>query len=336
MAAAVRPDAILKDLHDLWISLGSRAEAEKASGVLRACALTLIVAAEDSDDPAAIAETLAELMREYPSRAIVLRLRPGGQPLLEAKVSAQCWLPRGHRTQICSEQIEITASHASLADVPAVALALTVPDLPVVVWCRGSGVFQLPGFERLAQIAGKLVVDSSIFRDPRPVLERLAARLRSGRLVADLSWTRLTGWRELIARVFEAPGCRKHLAEISGIQVSCAGQTIPASAYYMAAWLAAALGWSPGDRRLRFSAVAGENEALHGVALSSPELSVSVERESDRALDLRVNGLLRRAVLPVLTGNAILGEELAISGHDAVFERTLAMAELIAGSARRS
>ena len=38
---------------------------------------------------------------------------------LAARVFAQCWMPFGHRQQICCEQIEITASDASLPDLAA-------------------------------------------------------------------------------------------------------------------------------------------------------------------------------------------------------------------------
>ena len=78
-------------------------------------------------------ETLALLMREHPSRAVVVRVRDVDAPELEAKVLAQCWMPFGQRRQICCEQIEISTSNASLVDVPAVqskGLFVLVHELP--------------------------------------------------------------------------------------------------------------------------------------------------------------------------------------------------------------
>ena len=94
----IAPDRILHDMADLWVSLGKQGEGD--AGVLRACSMTLVVAAEESDDAQAIGETLAALMPEHPSRAIVLRFRADAQRGLAARVFAQCWMPFGHRQQI--------------------------------------------------------------------------------------------------------------------------------------------------------------------------------------------------------------------------------------------
>ena len=59
-------------------------------------------------------------MHEHPSRAIVVRVRQCAERVLEARVFAQCWMPFGGRQQICCEQVEITASPESLADVATV------------------------------------------------------------------------------------------------------------------------------------------------------------------------------------------------------------------------
>ena len=84
-------------------------------------------------------------MPEHPSRAIVIRFRAEDQRALAARVFAQCWMPFGHRQQICCEQIEITASDASLPDLAAVVLPLTVPDLPVILWCRSPRALSFAG-----------------------------------------------------------------------------------------------------------------------------------------------------------------------------------------------
>ena len=58
-------------------------------------------------------EQLASLMRDHPSRAIVIRIVDEPKPELEARVLAQCWMPQGQRRQICCEQIEISSSNVS-------------------------------------------------------------------------------------------------------------------------------------------------------------------------------------------------------------------------------
>ena len=106
MPRTIQPDRILHELSELWVSLGKQ-HGDESAGVLRACAMTLVVVAEAREDAAEVGETLALLMREHPSRAMVVRVRDEDAPELEARVFAQCWMPFGQRRQICCEQIEI-------------------------------------------------------------------------------------------------------------------------------------------------------------------------------------------------------------------------------------
>ena len=113
------PDKILKELSDLWVTMGKpdAAEGVTDNGVLRACAMTLIAVVDESEDAMALGETLASLMRDHPSRAIVIRLKTEPDTL-DCRVFAQCWMPFGHRRQICCEQVEITVSLNRLEDIP--------------------------------------------------------------------------------------------------------------------------------------------------------------------------------------------------------------------------
>ena len=146
VSATIQPETILRELSDLWVSLGKEADPGQASGVLRACAMTLIAVAEEAEDPSDVWSVMATLMPEHPSRAIVIRFRQSEARELSARVFSQCWMPFGHRRQICCEQIEISASDASLPDLPAVIVPLAVSDLPVILWCRGCASFRAAGF----------------------------------------------------------------------------------------------------------------------------------------------------------------------------------------------
>jgi hypothetical protein len=87
MSATLAPDHILKELADLWVSFGKQ-EAEGGSGVLRACSMTLVVLAEESEDVGALGETVAALMPEHPARTIIIRLRGAGEHSLAERVYA--------------------------------------------------------------------------------------------------------------------------------------------------------------------------------------------------------------------------------------------------------
>jgi len=330
VSSVIQPDSILKDLSELWVTLGKESDGDASAGVLRACAMTLVATAEAAEDPGIVGETLASLMREHPSRAIVIRFRPSTARELSARVFAQCWMPFGRRRQICCEQIEITASEASLPELPPVILPLTVSDLPVILWCRSWRLFQLPDFPALAQIAQKVVVDSAAFPEPAEILRQLAARARAGQALGDLVWTRLTRWRELVAQMFENKSYLCRLPEVSEVRITHGGPSPPTMAYYLAAWLQDGLEKAGAAAQVRWqadqAATAGE---LKQVELAAPGVNamwVSIGLTGDRetqVAELDMDSIVSRTAFPVANDYVLLREELSIPGRDAVFERTL-------------
>ena len=315
MAAAISPDKILKELDALWVGLGRESD---EAGVLRACAMTLIAITEDSV-PGDVGETLAHLMREHPSRAIVLRLAGGGEQLSE-RVFAQCWMPFGRLQQICCEQIEITSSLGALKEVPPVVRALTAPDLPVVVWTRLPGLLTKPEFQPLFELASKVVVDSQRVPAAAEALAELAAAARS-QILGDLAWTRLTRWREMVAQVFDDPAYFSQIGGIDEAEIEYDGAFRPMSVFYMMGWLRSVL-----NREIRFSLKkAGECERarLHAIALRGGTLNLRVNVEPTREAELLICGREAHPVLPSLEEHDLLREELSIIGRDAVYEAAL-------------
>ena len=51
MSATIQPETILRELADLWVTLGKESDPSQSSGVLRACAMTLVTVVEESEDP---------------------------------------------------------------------------------------------------------------------------------------------------------------------------------------------------------------------------------------------------------------------------------------------
>ncbi len=315
--AAVAPEHILRELADLWATLGS---------VLRACTLTLVVLEETSGDAAALGETIAALMPEHPARTIVVRLSGAGERALSERVYAQCWMPFGERRQICCEQIEITASDAALADLPSVVLPLAAPDLPVMVWSRSARLFEMPPFGAIARMATKVVVDSAGFADPKRALRLLAETARGGDPLGDLAWTRLTRWRETLARLFENRNHLAKLARVSSVRVAYNGE-FETSAWYMGAWIVDTL--EDAGVSAKIVVGAGRGPASLGVELKGEGFRVALARREDR-LVITVDGAEDCTNLPQPSDYLLMREELGIVQRDAVFERTLASAARLA------
>lgn len=321
-ATVVQPEQILKELAGVWSSL-AKAESEKgSSGVLRACAMTLIVAVEGDQDAITVGGTLAELMHEHPSRAIVLKLSDAAEDVLEARVFAQCWMPFGGRQQICCEQIEITASHSRLAEVPITILGLTVPDLPVVLWPRAARCYREPAFEQLLALADKIVIDSRDFPDATSALDYLGNLRQHSYLVADLSWTRLTRWREMVAQVFEAPGTLNRIGAASLIRIRHAGEQPSLTAYYLGAWLMRTL-----KTKLDFEPVPGKADGdVRGLILERADLQVEISAVDGSCFEVRIDSRTDRTVFPPISDYLLLREELAILARDPVYEQSLEIA----------
>ena len=306
-----------------WRICGYRRQTEQAeggTGVLRACSMTLVVLAEEREDAQAIGETLAALMPEHPGRAIVMRLRGEGERSLAERVFAQCWMPFGQRRQICCEQMEITASDASLPDLPPVVLPLAVPDLPVIVWCRSPRLFEMPAFAQLAAMAQKVVVDSAGARDPARHSARRTKTGANGTLLGDLAWTRLTRWREMLAQVFENQQNAAQLTRVSRAAVEWGGSRFSAG-LYLAAWVGASLARIGVNSGYELQHVS-EEDVLH-LRLTGEGFALELAREGDRMV-VTLNGVSQCTNLPQPTDYLLMREELGIVRHDPVFEKLLA------------
>ena len=326
MSATVAPDAILKELAALWTQQSKQGEA----GVLRACTMTLLVMAEAADDAQALGETIAALMPEHPARTILIRLQGEGERALSQRVYQQCWKPFGQRQQICCEQIEITASDAALADLPSVILPLAVPDLPVILWCRSARLVRRPEFGEIAGMATKVVIDSVAAgvtnKDAADAIRRMADGVSRGGILADLAWTRLTRWRETLARVFENRDTLARLSEVNSVQVRF-GPVYETAAWYLAAWVANALA---AVGQVVTPVLVRQDESLR-LELSGGQFKVELSRQDERLVTV-VNEQSNCTSLSRPTDYLLMREELGIVRRDAVFERTLASAARLAVS----
>jgi glucose-6-phosphate dehydrogenase assembly protein OpcA len=324
-----QPEQILKGLSKLWTSVGQEEKKQGGPTVLRACAMTLIVATDDSDTGFAASQTITDLMREHAGRGIVVTVSPTAERSLEARVLAQCWKPFGKAQQICSEQIEIVAKPDSWPNLDATLTGLTVADLPVVFWCRHGGVLRKTanaadraGLEAVMDLATKVVVDTKGI-ESGCALELLARWNAQGRVVADLEWTRLTAWREPLAHLFDYPERGIRFAAFHTIEIEHTTDQPPLSALYLGGWLAA-----PKHARVIFRKVQGFGTGLHGVHLVSDSDRIVFEHGSSECATLRsTRGPERKYSMaePSLTG--LMTEELSLMGFDPAYDTAFAGAQ---------
>jgi hypothetical protein len=311
--SVISADGLLKQLGEQWAHAGRGAE----HGVLRACSMTLVVLA-GSGDGQELGETLAELMTEHPARAIVVRLAPQAQEALEARTLVQCWRPFGRRRQICCEQVEIVCAPEGAAEARRLLLGLLVADLPVTVWVREPRWLEVSGAASLFEIAGKVIVDGGRMAAAE-ALRKLNGLTEGAR--ADLAWTRITRWRELVRMLAGGRALRS-------AAIGYAGPELPVSALYLGAWLRNAYG-----ERLRLdleSEGPGRPPAGHGLirtlTLGGAAGEISLRRPPGVNVDACAEGRMARYRFPLFTPQHLLRAELGVLGQDPSFELALATA----------
>lgn len=311
MPAVIEPEKILKDLHELWDRMDN--EASSSGGVLRACAMTLAVVAENDEDAAQARRTIGMLMHDHPSRALVLKSHDGRD--MDARVFAECWMPFGGQQQICAEGVEITAPPHRFPDAAKVLLPLRAPDLPVVLWCRGSAAFTLRAFDYLFPLADKIIFDSATVSGASAALAFLSS-LQSRQRVADLEWTRLTGWRQNLAHLFEGETMDRD--DVNSIRINYGGSSPTMGALYFESWIGQALPAA----HVRFEGTEG-GPGLCSVTFSTRKGDLSLTRTPPHCIEVKGLGQSFRRSLPPQDEAALMREELKILGPDPVFEGLL-------------
>lgn len=314
MTTAIQPDRILRDLNELWDQLDQQQAG--SGGVLRACAMTLVVTAGEDQDAEEVRRRLGVLMHDHPSRAVILKIREGAE--FEARVFAECWKPFSSSQQICAEGVEVVTDAARMEEAAQLLVPLKAADLPAVLWCRGAGVFQFRAFDHLFPVADKIIVDSSKVPHAAAAIGFLRGLRARGYRVGDLHWTRLTGWREILSHLFDDGALRA--SDVVSARLTYGGPHASTCALYFGAWIEEAI------PRARVSVV-GETSntdapGLRSVTLSSATCELALTREAGSIL---VSGCGRhyRSPLPPADEESLMRQELKFLGPDPVFEKVL-------------
>lgn len=246
----------VREIEDALTQLWMSNQAGGRSG-MQAYTLNLIVFAGSTVDPAEVQSIAAKIGVLHPSRTIIVQAGGGAETRLRAWISAQCDYQGGESGG--SEQIVLEAAGDGVRQLPGSVIPLLIPDVPVVLWWPGDGLFNHPIFPSLMDASDQLVIDSSAHADPLMVLSRLyslGTEEYPGVSMRDLAWARLTPWRELTAQFFDAPTTRPYLDGIHRVQVAYAQgaeeRINPEQALLYASWLASRLEWEviPNLRRL--------------------------------------------------------------------------------------
>jgi glucose-6-phosphate dehydrogenase assembly protein OpcA len=277
VAKAVDAAKLERELARMWAEMSAPKEGGQEAGVVRACVLNLVVYVAGREECPEVNDLLETVVERHPCRAILLVAdREAAAPRLEAFVSTRCQLTTRGSRQVCGEQITVEADGPVVETASTAVAPLLVPDVPVFLWWKDIPDREDRLFDRLTEMADRVVIDSASFDHPHRDLLRLAEILKAGRLrLSDLNWGRLTSWRSLVASFWDVADYRDSLAQIVKVQIEYdppdhAHDEIAPKALLALGWIASCLGWEaaegstlePGRARFKLKDGGREVEAV--------------------------------------------------------------------------
>ncbi|GAA0624559.1 glucose-6-phosphate dehydrogenase assembly protein OpcA [Sporichthya brevicatena] len=274
-----------------------RAGGSQATGQV----LTLVVVTDGEEHTEAV-EAAVRSAAEHPARILVARRRPdSGVARLDAEVCGSG--ERGPGELVVLDLHGELAAHGG-----SVVLPLLGPDAPVVTFWPGEPPDD-PAADPIGALSQRRITDLASAADPRAALARRAATYAEGD--TDLSWTRLTRWRSVLAAAFDQP----HAAVESGV---LAGEPDSPSTELLARWLELRLG-VPIERRT------SDGPGLTEVRLRTPDGEIAVVRTDGALATLCAPGWPERPIaLPRRSLSELMAEELRRLDPDEIFAECLA------------
>ncbi|MEU8590577.1 glucose-6-phosphate dehydrogenase assembly protein OpcA [Streptomyces sp. NPDC048664] len=284
-----------RDLTDTTASKINKAlvEARRAIGTPAVGVVLTLVIVTDEENAYDALKAASEASREHPSRTLVVIKRVSRSPRdrttsrldAEVRVGAEAGTGETVVLRLYGEVVD----HAQ-----SVVLPLLLPDAPVVVWWPVDAPLD-PASDPLGALAQRRVTDSSMAEEP---VRDLGARARAyAPGDTDLSWTRITPWRSMLAAALDQVTC-----EVKGVEVE--GEEFNPSCELLAMWLADRL-----DVPVKRTTSPGPG--LTAVRMDTSGGPISLDRADGSLATLSIEGQPDRAVaLKRRETSELIAEEL--------------------------
>lgn len=290
------------------ISLPDTTTAKISSALLRArrnagsptmgMVLTLLVVCEEKEYESALHAAM-ESGREHPARILLIVTATGRTASLDAELRIGEGTPG---------EVVVLRMRGPLASHPAsVVRPLLLPDSPVVIWWPGKAPARSVEDE-LASLSIRRVTDAAASKRPLAELKARARDYQPGD--TDLSWTRLTRWRALLAAALD-----QYPARISGATVE--GERNSPSAELLAAWLQSCL-------KVKVVRKLTQGPGLTAVRMTTAAGDIAITRSDGLLASYTVPGQPQRLVaLKRRETTDLITEELRRMDDDDVYAHAL-------------
>ncbi len=272
----------------------------RLGGVASGMVLTLVIVTDEGAQYDAVRAASAA-GRQHPCRILVVIIRrPGERSRLDAEIRVGETSPG---ETVLLRMYGPLGQHADSVVAP-----LLLPDTPVVTWWPGTPP-SVPSENPMGALAQRRITDAASADVPRDALAALAAGYQPGD--TDLSWTRATPWRSLLAATMDQPS-----GAVTGGTVS-AEEGNP-TADLIAAWLSHGY-------RVPFAVEPSTGPGITEVSFSTAAGEIAISRPDGRVAQLRRPGQPeRRVALHRRDTTELLEEELRRLDPDEVYAEALA------------
>ncbi|MFF2020294.1 glucose-6-phosphate dehydrogenase assembly protein OpcA [Streptomyces sp. NPDC058171] len=280
---------------------GRRAIGSPAVGMV----LTLVIVTDEENAYDAL-RAASEASREHPSRTLVVIRRVSRSPRIrttsrldaEVRVGGEAGTGETVVLRLYGEVVE----HAQ-----SVVLPLLLPDAPVVVWWPINAPAD-PARDPLGALAQRRITDAYSAEQPVAELTSRADTYAPGD--TDLSWTRITPWRSMLAAALDQIACTVTAAEVEGEEYN-------PSVELLAMWLAERLG-TPVTRTV------SSGPGLTAVRLQTDCGPIGLDRPDGSLATLSIAGQPDRAVALKRRETAeLIAEELRRLDPDDIYASVL-------------
>ncbi|MGW0596466.1 glucose-6-phosphate dehydrogenase assembly protein OpcA [Streptomyces sp. NPDC002776] len=239
--------------------------------------LTLVIVTDEENAYDAL-KAANDASREHPSRTLVVIKRVSRSPRDRTKSRLDAEVRVGADAGT-GETIVLRLYGDVVGHAQSVVLPLLLPDAPVVVWWPVDAPLD-PASDPLGALAQRRVTDTYASEQPVRDLEARAGAYTPGD--TDLSWTRITPWRSMLAAALDQVTC-----EVKGVEVE--GEEFNPSCELLAMWLADRL-----DVPVKRSLSAGPG--LTAVRMATDCGPIVLDRADGSLATLSIEGQPDRAV----------------------------------------
>ena len=149
-----------------------------------------------------------------------------------------------------NEQIFIDVSEGDISKVYFLLLPLFIPDLPIYLLWGQDPTTENTLLPHLENFASRLIFDAETTENLQRFSQSMLARMESYQTqIVDMNWARISGWREVLAQIYDSPERFEQLVTAHSIELHYNDKANDllvhpeTQAIYLQAWLASRLKW---------------------------------------------------------------------------------------------